>query len=539
VNSSEPSAFDSKMLLAIGLTLVTWIGYQSYLQKKYPDAYKASPAKTEGSPTTTATTPSSPPGSVQIPGESPATAVKVLDEKLIEIDGPKWTLVVSNRGLGIRKATLKTYSDRDGRQIVFEPSNEGRLFETKVVGQTKPIVFAVERQGDNQIIGRAEWDGHKIVKSMTIDPDRFLISSSVKVDGKDDSFPGVSTVIEAEVLKKEAGSFFTPSLEHQEFFVNHDGTSDRLSLIQGSEEKKIFQKVSIAALSSQYFTLALVDSSPVIPELQTETRNADVSGKQHTVAEGTLLYLNSGRNREFNVVYKSYLGPKTWKDLGAVHEDLSDVINFGFFKTIANWIFRLLLSIHATVQNWGLAIVLLTVLVRALVLPFNMMSYRSMKAMAKIQPELKTIRERYKDDAQKANQEIMRLMKESKANPLGGCLPIFLQIPVFFALYQVLGQSIELYKAPFMFWIADLSLRDPYFVFPVLMGVTMFVQQKITPSTLEPAQQKILLFMPVFLTFVMAGLPSGLTLYMFVSTLFGVLQQLYFMRDEKRRLVAA
>ena len=127
----------------------------------------------------------------------------------------------------------------------------------------------------------------------------------------------------------------------------------------------------------------------------------------------------------------------------------------------------------------------------------------------------------------------MVLMKEAKANPLGGCLPMFLQIPIFFALYQVIGQSIDLYHAPFMLWITDLSLKDPFYVLPALMGVTMFFQQKITPSTMEPAQQKIMNFMPIFFTFLMITLPSGLTLYIFISSIFGVLQQLYFMREKK------
>lgn len=155
-----------------------------------------------------------------------------------------------------------------------------------------------------------------------------------------------------------------------------------------------------------------------------------------------------------------------------------------------------------------------------------------MKGMAKIQPQMKELRVKYKDNPQKLNQEVLRLMKEAKANPIGGCLPMLLQIPVFFALYQVLGQSIELYKAPFMLWISDLSLKDPLFVLPILMGITMYAQLKITPTTMEPAQQKVLMFMPFLFTGFMLALPSGLTLYIFISALFGVLQQIYFMKDD-------
>jgi len=168
--------------------------------------------------------------------------------------------------------------------------------------------------------------------------------------------------------------------------------------------------------------------------------------------------------------------------------------------------------------------------VRLLVLPFNMMSYKSMKVMQVLQPQMKAIREKYKDDQQRMNQEIMGLMKTHKANPLGGCLPMLLQFPIFIALYQVLGHSIELYQAPFAFWIHDLSAKDPYYVLPVLMGITLFVQQKVTPNTMDPAQAKVLAFMPLLFSFFMLSLPSGLTLYMFVNGLAGVAQQMYFLK---------
>ncbi len=147
--------------------------------------------------------------------------------------------------------------------------------------------------------------------------------------------------------------------------------------------------------------------------------------------------------------------------------------------------------------------------------------------------QIAALRERFKDDQQKQQQEIMALMREQKVNPVGGCLPVLLQFPIFIALYQVLGNSIELYQAPFMLWIHDLSLKDPFYILPVLMGITMFFQQKLTPNpTMDPAQAKILLYMPLIFTVFMVGLPSGLTLYMWVGAVFSVLQQLYFMRDQ-------
>ena len=153
--------------------------------------------------------------------------------------------------------------------------------------------------------------------------------------------------------------------------------------------------------------------------------------------------------------------------------------------------------------------------------------------MQALQPEIKAMREKYKDDQQKQQQEMMALMKSNKANPLAGCMPVLLQFPIFIALYQVLGNSIELYQAPFGLWIHDLSLKDPFYILPVLMGLTMFVQQKVTPNTMDPAQAKVLLFMPLIFTFFMVSLPSGLTLYMLVGAVFSVAQQMYFLKQTK------
>jgi YidC/Oxa1 family membrane protein insertase len=191
-------------------------------------------------------------------------------------------------------------------------------------------------------------------------------------------------------------------------------------------------------------------------------------------------------------------------------------------------------AFYTVVGNWGLAIICLTLLVRLCVLPFAMMSAKSMKAMQKIQPLLQTLREKYKDDPMALNRETMALMKEHKANPIGGCLPMLLQIPVFFALYRVIGSSIELYHSPFYGWIHDLSSADKFYVLPILMGGTMFLQQKMTPTTMDPAQAKIMAFLPLIFILFMLQLPSGLTLYMTVSAIFGIVQQFFFLRDSKK-----
>lgn len=550
VVTEQKAPFDGKMIIVIVMTFAVWVGYQGYLRKKYPEAYnpaKVAATNPDGKEVATATA-----GADELTAQSPSSekissasnaaqnANQIVEEKTIAFEDDTWTILVSNKGMGIPEIILANYTDRDNKNIRFVATEESLNLETNIIGSAKPLYFDLKRTADKQITGIANFSGMKIVKTYNFDSDRYLIRAELSIENPIDSFSGITTKISDRVKKPASSSFFNPQQNHQEFYISYDGTSDRQVLAPDVEEQKTFHKVNIASLASQYFAFAVIDKSKSIPDFQTRLSKGpnDAEGNLNGNALGVMTHFKLPGQSIFSVTLESYAGPKSYDFLERVSAELTSLVNFGFFQTLAKWIFKLLQIIHAALGNWGLAIIALTVLVRVCVMPFNIMSYRSMKAMSVVQPQLKQIREKYKNDSQMANKEIMRVMKEAKANPIGGCLPMLLQIPVFFALYQVLGQSIELYKAPFAFWIMDLSLKDPYFVLPVLMGATMFVQQKITPTTMEPAQQKILMFMPVFLTFLLASLPSGLTLYMFVSTLFGVLQQLYFMRDEKRRAVA-
>ena len=537
MSTNEPKLFDGKMILAIGLTMIFWVGYQSYLQNKYPDAYKDKQQTVAEETSGTAvvdngeildTTSSNVNDGVTLKAEEGL----VPKETFIDFSDDNFDLQFSSRGMSVSKIKLNKFSDREGIPIEFQSTDSALHFETTIVGRRNPLYFTMKRTEDNQIYGEAQIGNMIIKKTINIDSSSYLLTTNVTVENADDNFSGLITKLTSPVQEADGASFLSPGLNYQEYYVNYDeGTEDRLVLEPGSSEKETFSTVSLASLSSQYFTVAMLNNSDILPDFQ---GTASVRGTK-TDAVGVMTHMMLNRGSDFTVSYKAYAGPKSWEVLESVNPILGNIINFGFFKTIAHWIFELLRIIHAAVGNWGVAIILLTLLVRVIVMPFNIMSYKSMKAMSKIQPQMKAIRDKYKNDPQKANQEIMALMKEAKANPLGGCLPMLLQIPVFFALYQVLGQSIELYKAPFGLWISDLSSADPFYIFPVGMGLAMYFQQKITPSTLEPAQQKMLMFMPIFLIAIMATLPSGLTLYMFISTLFGVLQQLYFMKDDRKR----
>lgn len=217
---------------------------------------------------------------------------------------------------------------------------------------------------------------------------------------------------------------------------------------------------------------------------------------------------------------------KNYDTLIGLGDNLHLAVDFGFFAILAVPILRGLQFIHNYIPNYGIAIILLTILIRLITFPLQYKSFKSMKKMQGIQPELQKIKEKYKDEPQKMQKETMDLFKKAGANPLSGCLPLLLQMPFFFAIYRVLYSAVELVGAPFYGWIHDLSIHDPFYVLPILMGLSMLAQQKLTPqTTVDPTQQKIMLFMPVVFAFIMKSLPAGLVLYIFVSTVVGILQQ--------------
>ena len=223
--------------------------------------------------------------------------------------------------------------------------------------------------------------------------------------------------------------------------------------------------------------------------------------------------------------FLGYFGPRDTGILKDVGHKLDEAVDFGYFHIIAKPLLEVLKFFNSFVGNYGVSIIILTVLIKLLFWPLTQKSYTSMKAMQKIQPEMAKIRVKYKNDKARLNKEVMDLYKKHKVNPLGGCLPMLIQIPVFFALYKVLLEDIGLRHAPFMFWIQDLSAKDPYYITPVVMGITMFIQQKLTPTTMDSTQTKILNYMPLIFTFMFLNFPSGLVIYWLVNNLLTILQQ--------------
>lgn len=536
MNDQKPNFFEPRTLIAIAITMILWVGWQSYMARKYPQPASVTPAETARPPQDAKAAPETTPGDVERSAvavennEIPNAAAQ--EEKLITVESSAWKFLISSRGMGLKDITLRKFSDRDRQPIRLGGEVNGHLpLETNLMGRTAPLHFEIEKVSATHFVGKARAAGLTIVKSLVVDPERYQVDTHVAVQGQSDAFLGLSTYLVDPLMKFEGGSFFSPQVEHQDMYVMSAESNERVTVNPEEPQVLTAARANVVAIGTHYFTQAMVDRSDVLPDVKIQTTMTTEQKTGSVIAVVNHPAINKGANLELK--FSSFLGPKDLDLLKSVDDNLAGVVNFGFFSSLGRPILKMLKWFYGLVGNWGVAIILLTLLVRFLVLPFNVMSFRSMKAMQVVQPQIAALKERHKNDPNKLNQEMLLLFKTHKVNPLGGCLPVLLQIPIFFALYQVLGQSVELYQAPFMLWIQDLSHKDPYFVLPVLMGITMFFQTKITPTTMDPAQAKVMMFLPLIFTFFMLALPSGLTLYIFISTLFGIVQQLYLSRGSK------
>ncbi|MBI1364105.1 MAG: membrane protein insertase YidC [Proteobacteria bacterium] len=228
--------------------------------------------------------------------------------------------------------------------------------------------------------------------------------------------------------------------------------------------------------------------------------------------------------------YRLYVGPKKFSFLSAEKVGLDQVIDYGWYHIIAKMFFDALKGLHSVVGNWGVSIIIMTFILKLVMFPLATKSYRSMSEMKKLQPKMEQLRERYGEDREKLAQEMMALYRHHRINPMSGCWPMLIQIPIFFAFYKVILISFEFRQAPFVGWIHDLSVSDPYFVLPILMGLTMIVQQRLNPPAADPVQQKVLQFMPVMFTFMFLWFPAGLVLYWTTNSILSVSQQWWIMR---------
>ena len=334
------------------------------------------------------------------------------------------------------------------------------------------------------------------------------------------------------------GSMFMPPLHMYESLCKTNGDFERLlgsditENVADGDPNTFTKNVSWAGIGTRYFLTAVYSpdgaltscASSVQPPKQGFTRFTNLVG----IGEG-LLQPGETITRKYSV----FMGPKKLSELASGKVSLEDAIDFGMFHVMCKPMLWFMHFFFDFVANWGFAIILLTLLVKLITMPLTIKQYRSMAAMKTVQPELKKLQDKYKDDKMRLQQEMMKLYKENQVNPLAGCLPMVIMMPIYFALYRTIYSAVELYQAPFGLWLTDLSVEDPTYITPLLLGVLMLIQMKLNPSAGDQTQQKIIMYvMPVMFTGMMLFLPSGLVIYILVNTVLGIVQQFYMYRKQ-------
>ncbi len=303
-------------------------------------------------------------------------------------------------------------------------------------------------------------------------------------------------------------------------------------------QEELFQKVDFDEMEQSPLTLstekgwvAMIQHyflGAVVPPKEKKPTLYTYQPSQGRYAIGTILpAVTVAPGSSGNLAIQLFVGPKDQERLEKIAEGLELTVDYGFLAFLAQPLFWILNEIHDVIGNWGFSIIILTILIKLVFYKLSETSYRSMAEMRKLTPRLTALKERYGDDRQKMNEAMMKIYREEKVNPMGGCLPILVQIPVFIALYWVLLESVEMRQAPFVLWIQDLSAMDPYYILPLVMGVSMLIQQKLNPAPLDPIQQKVMMILPIIFTIFFAFFPAGLVLYWVVNNIISIAQQYY------------
>ena len=480
---------------------------------------------------------------VSLPDQiTPVSAVKITDAvKAVHVESDVFRAEFSTQGGALRKLILKKYKDKagaDGKEIELINENNQNLFtlSSEYPGFASSSVLYSVNSTDLSLTGSEKRSiefsfqtptGVNLIKRFTFSGSGYGITLDNIIQNRSASVQdgAVLTLLRNHSVKPkdEAGRFevFGPATL-SESGVAFDSLSDL-----AKAEKSYSKSVKWTGFADKYFLDAVLAKDNSINTVSIK----DANGILEQRISSSKISLNPGT--ESVISYNIYLGPKDLGILKAQGERLEEVIDLGWFAIIAKPLLHSIKLFYGYLHNYGLAIILITVILKIFFFPLTHKSYKSMKEMQKLQPKMQELKEKFKDDRDGLNRSVMELYKTHKVNPLGGCLPMIVQIPVFFGLYKALMFSIELRHAPFYFWLQDLSAKDPYYVTPIIMGATMFIQQKMTPTNMDPVQAKMMLALPVVFTAMFLNFPSGLVLYWLVNNILTIAQQMYINKSLK------
>ncbi len=549
---------DKKTVLAFVLSFVVLVGWSFFFgptQEQVPPGQKPVSQESPGGPSTQTVPAESaqtaPQPSVAGSVETAPAAIPVQDEKEITVETPLYKAVFTNVGPAVKSFKLKnfretldpnsplidlaTISPEMGHYLITGFQTQTNVGPGNLVYQSDRDLIRLHAASSSETLTfqSQTQEGVVIVQTFRFYPDQYRIDLKVDVTNKaDNPLSGNFGVFLMAMPPKEAANYYS----YEGFAVLLNDALEELDLEDVNEEKTVSGKLGWVAYEDNFFISAVV---PEIVDKGTFRAQKLASGALSGVYLLPPVSINPFGIQ--SVQYEYYLGPRDLGIMKKFGKNLEQAINFGWTDIIAKPLLYILRFFYEYIHNYGLSIILLTILVKILFWPLTHKSYKSMKEMQKLQPMMAKIREKHKNDKQKMNQEIMGLYKTYKVNPMGGCLPMIIQIPVFFALFRVLGNCIELRHAPFVFWINDLSAPDRLFhfsfsipfmtppygipVLTLLMGASMFLQQKMTPTPGDPAQAKIMMFLPVIFTFMFINFPSGLVLYWLINNLLSIGQQ--------------
>jgi YidC/Oxa1 family membrane protein insertase len=517
---------EKNLILAIALSVAILVGYNYLFPPPKPMPVTAqAPAQAPVQPKPGAKG-GNPAPVTQTPAAEAPSPVSALPQaagapaKDIPIETSLYSAVITTRGGTIKSFKLKKYKDAEGLPVeMVQPDSTVMPLTLAPVGTTpaeaEEVVYTADKDalkldngGEGTLTLSAQGpDGKALIKTLTFKDRKYLIDGSFDVKGypyavlyMGDGFGSVT-----DLKGKKAYGFVGP-------FTLVDGTKHEDKPAKLTAEKVYSGKDGYTGVTDKYFIAAVVPSGPFKGIVE-----------KGSLGNGLVGIQSPGPAEKFFL----YVGPKEYDRLKAAGHELERSVDFGWFTVIAKPLFVALKFFYKLVGNWGWAIIILTVIIKLIFAPLTHKSQKSMKRMQKLQPLFAELKEKYKGDPAKLNKEMMELYKKHKVNPMGGCLPMLIQIPVFIALYRVLGSAIELRHAPFIFWLHDLSAKDPYYILPLLMGVSMLVMQKMTPTSMDPKQNMMMMLMPVVMVFMFINLPSGLVLYFTVSNLLSMAQQFY------------
>ncbi|MCB2166330.1 MAG: membrane protein insertase YidC [Deltaproteobacteria bacterium] len=549
-----------RLLLAIVLSFLVFVVWQwlvvepemaKQVQDKGSQVESTSPTEgkedtTAGSTAAPAVTPVPP---MPIPTPPPANETRTA--RTIVVETPLYSVTLNEKGAVLDDFILKRYRetvDSDGplKNMIDERARQINM-DTSWIGNgiagMENAVYALGTPADRLVLNEEkqtldfQWVNHEgvsVLKQFVFSADSYLIELNVTIANLSTTGIGGQPAVKIGQVVGDPDSRIT----FEGPMALMDDKLEEIKVKDIADKPDISGSFRWIGITDRYFMKALIPEEIISATMKMEKIGDDLIISQLVLEETEIA---PGEAKAF--AFKAFIGPKDTEALKTANYELSEAVNFGMFDFLAKPFLWIMNQIYKVIPNYGIAIMILTLLTKIILFPLGNKSYKSMNDMKRMQPLMTEIREKYKDDKKKMNEETMALYRTYKINPMGGCLPMVVQLPVFFALYRMLYQAIELRHAPFFGWINDLSAPDRLFhfgfsipfmqapygipVLTVVMGATMFLQQKMSPPPGDPTQAKLMMFMPLIFTVIFINFPAGLVLYWLVNNVFSIAQQYY------------